>query len=226
MKRNKLLALTATSVLATLGACTPALAAKVTVRVEGLHKTLLAPTVLSTKSGWITKDGVPAGECPASSANGALDVATDHHWNGIWYSSFSEYLITSIFGEHYTSSSNDYWSLWVNDRFASLGACEIKLHHGDQLLFAVEGLKTAYPIAIEGPSKVAAGHSIKLKVVYYDAAGHTKPLAGAHVRAGALKFVTDAHGSVKVPTHSTGAFRFTADHTSYIRSAPLVVVVS
>src|SRR5439155_1094799 len=54
----------------------------VTVRVEGAKKTLLPATSASTHSGWITKAGTPTGKCPASSAAGALDVATSHNWGG------------------------------------------------------------------------------------------------------------------------------------------------
>jgi hypothetical protein len=108
----------------------------VTVSVVGKTKTLLATKTVHTKSGSITRGGVAAGKCPATSAQGALNVATHGNWKGSWYASYHEYFITGILGDSETSKKY-YWGLYVNGKLASKGACEIKLKSGDKLLFKV-----------------------------------------------------------------------------------------
>src|SRR5579862_6053705 len=81
-------------------ACAPAALAatgpSVTVRVEGKTKTLLAPKVVHTHSGWITRFGEKTGSCPADSDLGALDQATHHSWKGKVFSSTSGLFVNSI----------------------------------------------------------------------------------------------------------------------------------
>ena len=108
----------------------------VTVSVVGKTKTLLAAKTVHTKSGSITKGGVAPGKCPATSAQGALNVATHGNWNGSWYASYREYFITGILGDNETSKKY-YWGLYVNGKIASKGACDIKLKSGEKLLFKV-----------------------------------------------------------------------------------------
>ena len=108
----------------------------VTVSVVGKTKTLLATKTVHTKAGSITRGGVAAGKCPATSAQGALNVATHGNWKGSWYASYHEYFITGILGDNETSKKY-YWGLYVNGKLASKGACEIKLKSGDKLLFKV-----------------------------------------------------------------------------------------
>ncbi len=108
----------------------------VTVTVIGKTKTLLATKTVHTKSGSITRGGVAAGKCPATSAQGALNVATHGNWKGSWYASYHEYFITGILGDNETSKKY-YWGLYVNGKLASKGACLIKLKSGEKLLFKV-----------------------------------------------------------------------------------------
>ena len=139
MNVKKLLALSGATVLLVLVPGGAALAAgtRVTVRVEGAKKTLLFPAVVHTHSGWITRFGAPRGACPATSAQGALDVAVHHRWGGKWTTQFGpEYEITSVLGERHAFSSKYFWEIFVNNVAASAGACEINLHRGQQILFA------------------------------------------------------------------------------------------
>jgi uncharacterized protein DUF4430 len=108
----------------------------VTVSVVGKTKTLLAATTVHTKSGSVTRGGVAAGKCPATSAQGALNVAAHGNWKGSWDASYREYFITGILGDNETTKKY-YWGIYVNGKPASKGACEIKLKSGDKLLFKV-----------------------------------------------------------------------------------------
>ncbi len=225
---KKLLALGGATIAVIL-APSAALAAggsKVTVRVEGVSKTLLGPTVVQTHSGWITKDGTPKGSCPDTSATGALDVATRHDWGGSNDQFGLE--ITSIFGETHTfASKKDFWEVFVNNVPSAVGACEQKLHKGDQLLFAaVSQTGTAYPIAIRAPHSATAGHRFNVKVVWFNAKGAAKPLAGAVVSLHGKSVKTKANGIVGITERSPGTIAIRASHPGDVRAVPVRVKVT
>ncbi|MGH2866792.1 MAG: hypothetical protein ACRDNK_04370 [Solirubrobacteraceae bacterium] len=210
------------------GAPAAALAARtsVSVRVEGANRTLLSTKAVHTHTGSITKGGTPVGTCPATTAAGALDVATGHHWSGA-YSSSVGLSVTQIFGETHTFTSHDYWSIWVNNKFAPAGICGLKLHAGEQLLFAAVPVKgaTEYPLVITGPRHATAGHRVALKVTYFNAKGVARPLAGATVHGGGGSALTGASGNVSVTAPHVARLTFTAAKAGYIRSASVTVRV-
>ena len=109
--------------------------AAVTVRVEGLNRTLLKPTDAMTHAGSLTLFGAPSGKCSDASAAGALDAATHGKWTGKYFSSLSDIEVTSILGVKPPGS--DFWELFVNGKPASTGVCEVKLHAGQKLLFKI-----------------------------------------------------------------------------------------
>ena len=230
MHRKRILALCG----ATLGLvlAPPALAAagpSVTVRVEGLNRTLLVPTLTHTHTGSITRYGAPRGKCPATSADGALDVATHHRWRGIWEgaSGFADYEITSILRETHPFTAKYYWGFWIDNRYASTGVCETPLHRGDQLLFAADSVsKHEHPIGVRAPRSAVAGHSFKVKVVWYADSGASKPLAGARVQVGSISVVTNRQGAVTIAARHAGPLSLRAVKKGYIRSAPVIVHVS
>lgn len=219
---NKVLALGGAILLV---AAAPAAAAgtKVSVRVEGKSRTLLAPTVVKTHAGWITKGGAPTGKCSATSGQGALDVATHHRWAGSFSTSLGSYFIKTILGET-DNGPNIYWSIFVNNRSASTGACGITLHAGDQLLFAAAKYPE-YPIAIQAPSTATVGHSFNVSVVWFNAAGKAKPLAGATLSTGGRSGKTNSHGIVSLTATHPGTFVLQAEKTGYIRASAARVVV-
>jgi hypothetical protein len=227
MNRRNILALAGAITALALAPATAAQAAKVTVRVEGKTKTLLAPTVVKVGSGSVTKFGAPTGACPAASAQGALDTATHHSWIGTWSTTYGpQYFITSILGESYAKSKTYYWGIFVNNRYATTGACLIKLHPGDQLLFATEGMSAEYPIAVIAPAHATIGHRFIVKVVAYNAKGKAKPLAGATVSINGHSGKTDKQGTVPLTPSHAGTFTLLATHAGYIRAAPVTVRVS
>ena len=199
----------------------------VTVRVEGLTKTLLAQTVVHTHSGWLTRDGAPTGKCPTASAAGALDAATKHGWVGKWDAGVGDYEITSIRGERHPFTSKDHWEIFVNDVSASKRACELSLRPGEQLLFAaVPDKGTEYPLAIQAPSSAKVGHAFNVTVVWYSAKGKPKPLAGATVSVAGHSGTTNSHGVIPLTGSHAGTFTLEAQHAGYIRAAPVTVHLS
>jgi hypothetical protein len=229
---RKTLIATIVAVLATPAVALAASGPAVTVRVEGLKKTLLLPKVVHTHSGWITRFGAPKGQCPARSAQGALDVATHHNWRGKWSTQFGpEYEITSIFGETHSFSSKYYWEIFANNVAATTGACQIKLHRGEHLLFAAVPITGyEYPLAVRVLTKPVAGHPFQVRVVYYDAKGRTKPLAGAKVTLGGISAepvpdsqssaTTNSQGLATLTEKHSGLVEISASKRGYIRSAP------
>jgi hypothetical protein len=119
--------------------------ASVTVRIEANAKTLLAATSVKTTIGSITRGGAPAGSCPSTSAQGALQKATQGKWVGSWYKKYDEYYITGILGH---TPEKSYWAIYVNGKYATAGACEIPLKRGDAVLFAVIPDKGKTPQAL------------------------------------------------------------------------------
>jgi hypothetical protein len=176
--------------------------------------------------GSITKFGAPSGACPAASALGALNTATHGRWKGKFYASYNDYLIGSILGET-PSPQKGYWGLWVNNKYATTGACEVKLTAGENVLFAVDSVKKhEHPLGIIAPRNAKAGTPFTVKVVSYSDRGKATPLAGAHVRGGGLNLVTGKHGTAPVADGAPTALTFTAADSGFIRSAPATVKVT
>ncbi|HWE32930.1 MAG TPA: hypothetical protein VG410_05550 [Solirubrobacteraceae bacterium] len=198
------------------------------MRVEGLTKTLLAPTVVHAASGFITKGGTPKGSCPAASGAGALDAAVHHKWNGSWDSKYQALSVTSILGESHALSSKDYWSIWVNNAYAPSGICGLKLRAGETLLFAaVPDTPTEYPLGLSGPATgtATAGKAFTVKAVAYNGAGKAKPLAGVTVSGGGFKVRSNSHGVATITPTKVGKLVLHGSKKDYIRAASLTVRV-
>jgi hypothetical protein len=197
--------------------------ASVTVRVEGKSKTLLAPTSVKPATGSVTHDGAPKGDCSADSAAGVLDAVTHHRWSGTFESKYGDYLISGILGEKHpaTASSKYYWSVFANHVAATTGACGVKLHRGEQLLFAVVPTSDAgdFPLAITGaPRSATTGHAFTVTVVYYDAKGKAHPLSGARITGeGVAAVTTDKAGHASITATRAGRLVLSVQHAGYVR---------
>jgi hypothetical protein len=225
MKISRFAALAGVAAVLVLALSAPALGAKsaVTVRVEGVKRTLEPATTAHSESGSITKGGTPAGTCPGSSGAGYFDSATHHNWNGT-YSSGLGVEITTVLGETHKFTSPDYWSVWLNNRFATAGLCDLKLKPGDQLLLAPAPVKgTTYPIILSAPARAKVGSPFTVKASYFKSSkGAATPLAHAKVtRAGA---VTDKHGATTVTATKAGKLTLVASLKGYIRAEATVTV--
>jgi hypothetical protein len=207
--------------LATAGAALASAAGpSVTIRIEGAKKTLLLPTRVRGRTGWITRDGAKRGECSARSAQGALNVATHGHWSGHWYASYHEYFITSILGQ--SPKGSDYWGIWVNNRTATVGACDIKLRAGEQLLFAVtNGSQSA--ASLSAPHTAIAGHGFEVKLVGYGKTVH--PLRGVRITGNGIRAATtNRMGIAKVVDNRPGILVLRTAPRGYIRTEAIVHV--
>lgn len=209
-----------------LAASAPALGAHtgVTVRVEGVKHTLLAATVAHPESGAITKGGTPAGSCPGRSAAGYFDNATHHRWSGT-YSSGLGIEITNVLGErHVFSAKGYYWGIWVDNRFASAGLCDLKLKSGDQLLLApAPGHGTTYPIVLSAPVHATSRKPFTVRTRYFKSAkGAARSLARVRVTHARAK--TDKHGTTTITPTRAGKLKLVATLKGYIRAEATVTV--
>lgn len=123
-----------------LAGAAPALAegpATVTVRVEGFNgQTLLAQTQVTTNT---TPVPVTGGSCSGTSAGGALYDAVGGNWQALSGSEGVE--IDGIEGLNFppfSAHGDAYWSFWLNNQFASQGACAEQLVSGDRVVFAAQ----------------------------------------------------------------------------------------
>ena len=226
MKHRRIATLGGGAAAVVLAIAAPALGAgsRVTVRVEGLKRTLLPATAAHAESGSITKAGTPKGSCPGSSAAGYFDSATHHNWSGT-YSSGLGVEVTKVLGEtHKFSAKGYYWGIWVNDRFASTGLCDLKLKPGDELLLApAPGSGTAYPIVLSAPAKAKVNQPFIVKASYFKAAkGKATALAGVKVTDGVK--TTDTHGATTVTAHKAGKLTLVATLKGDIRAEATVTV--
>jgi hypothetical protein len=193
--------------------------AAVSVRVEGLTETKLPPTPVTTTATNVVKDGNAADFCTGTSAIGALQLATAGNWSGPWEAKFNQYSIYTIAGETHefeeSSPNNYYWSFWLDNKEATIGACETELQPGDQVLFfpscygASCPTPAPTPLAIEAPPTANVGESVTVTVKQYNFEGIASPAAGATVVGGATSAVTDSqgHATLKFAGNATDTLR-------------------
>jgi hypothetical protein len=176
----------------------------VSVRIEGSGTTLLPQTPVQTEATKMLRGHV----CPGSTAAGALTLATHSQWTGTYFKSFGDFEVTNILGET-PAGSSDFWTLWINGRSSSTGACSTKLRSGDhELWFDCLGTATGAcsndPLALRVPAEVRRGHKVTVRVTQLDAGGHGTPVAGAAVNGGGVAAVTNAKGKATITTRAVG----------------------
>jgi hypothetical protein len=226
--------------LAVLVAAPSALAAHVTVRVEGTADTLVPRTTVTTSTGTFTKDGDPAHSCSRSSAGGALEAASAGDWGGTWGG--TDYLVQTIRSEAHLGgpSPDTYWSFWRNYQYSPTGACGTPLQEGDDVLFfpGCYGAgcdRDPSPLRITAlPASAAQGQVFGVRVVQYavafdqdpNGATTSAPAAGATVSAGGQSFTAGADGVAFVRVDSKGVAGVRATKAGYVRSATEPVCVN
>jgi hypothetical protein len=197
----------------------------VTVRVEGLNRTLMVAKTTNTQAADIRRGGAPSGACPGTSAQGALAVATRGKWVGKYSAKRSGYAITSIRGE-IASGARHRWELFVNDVAVKGAACGVALKDGEKLLFA--NVPTAgaprHPLGLTVPSSTAAGQTFHVAVVGYNAAGKATPLPGATVSVNGASGPTNHAGVVPLTPGNPGTYTIVVTKAGYIRDEATVTV--
>jgi hypothetical protein len=229
------LALFLLAVLA-LAAAPAALAAPVTVRVEGLNQTLLPQTEVATDSTPVVKDGNPAHSCSGLSAAGALERATAGSWGGEWFEGFHGYSVETILGETHAfepaAAANYFWSYWLDNKAASAGVCEGELQAGQSILFFPECFSETgacpappNPLDVSAPAVAERGAPLTVTVTSYDnASGLATPAVGAAVTGGGAGATTDSGGHATLAIPQAGNIQLQVTAPGSVRTEATVCV--
>ncbi|WP_438363723.1 DUF4430 domain-containing protein [Streptomyces marincola] len=146
-------AVTTAAALAVLAAAAPATAAPATAAAPvTVNLTLTGPngviyddaistdghTVSPLTGGDHLCDGTNGGANPAPGATptAALDdaaAADGFDWDGVWYASFDDYLVTEIDG--YSQNADFFYLITVNGAPTPVGGCQFLLEEGDDVAF-------------------------------------------------------------------------------------------
>jgi hypothetical protein len=203
----------------------------VTVRVEGLTKTLLAPTTVTLQSGSVTNDGNAADSCNALSALGALQDATKGDWAGTWSSSYSDYFVTGIKGTDYSATAPYYWAFWLDDKPASVGACSVDPAKDSSILFFPEydgknkSIKAPSVLGISAPAGALIGKSFTIIVTSYaNSNGKPSPAVGAKVTAGSSSATVAAGGKLTLAISRSGDVEIDVSAKNSIRDETAVCI--
>ncbi len=207
-----------------IGACAVALlavstagATDVTVRVEGKTANLVPAAKVTLPAADVLKDGEHP--CARTSFGGALQSAVGNDWTASYSASLGTYFLTGIKG--FSPAGNDYFALWVNNKYTTKSVCDPGLQEGDSVLALVDYCdydaaaqtcknESVLPLALSVPPKVTPGVPFTATVSRYAMDGSSAPVAGASVGAG----TTDAAGNVTVTVVGAGpvALRATKDN--------------
>lgn len=205
----------------------------VTVRVEGTSSTVLAKTTVTPDGTPFTKDGDATHTCDGTSAGDALQLATKGNWTGTYFSSFNDYLVSSIGGV--SESGSWFWNFWYNNAPAMLGVCgQHPLNAGDSILFFPDCFGAGCPAGYVSPNvlDLAAGTTAQkgqqfgVVVFSYAAANGARSQAnGATVTGGGASGTTDASGVALLTFPTVGTFQIQATAPNSIRSPVATVCV-
>ena len=195
------------------------------VRVEGAGATLLPQTLVQTTSDARVKGNA----CRGTSAAGALNAATGGDWAGSYSAKYKDYLVTSILGE--SPSANNFWTLWINGRSSSTGACSTPLHPGDHELWfdCVADATfncTNNPLRLSVPATARLGSTVRGHVAQLDGAG--TQLAGCPARPSTAAVWPASAGraaSVRLVPHRAGAITLQAAKSGATPSDPVTICV-
>lgn len=232
--------------IASLSLCSSSLAAQpstVTVRVVGLTgTTLLAQTQVTTTTTSLLPDGEH--ECSSTSAGGALYDATHGNWV-VKYDSGIGYEIDGLQGLNFppfsaSSPPDAYWSFWLDDAPASMGACEQEVAPGADLVFFAQCVElgtncTTDPTAphhfltesAPPQSSIQLGTPVTVTVGSLSTeTGSSEPLpSGVTVSAGSTSVSPNAQGVASLDLPSVGTYTIEATAPGSVPSDPHTVCV-
>ncbi|KAG6856273.1 hypothetical protein H0H87_005958 [Tephrocybe sp. NHM501043] len=156
---------------------------------------------------------------PGPTAGSALDDASKighFSWDGVWFPSFEDYLVTTIAGRPKVQDERKSWHIIWNYGYAPVGACQLRIKSFDEVLYAYSASNRT--LKLEGPRVAHVGVPVTLTVTD----GETnKPVSGASV--GGKRSRKDGH--VLVEFSDKGLQSLKAEKTNVIRSKRLDILV-
>lgn len=205
--------------VATAAAKTP----KVSVRVEGLSRTLVPAKLIQTRSGSVKRQGH---EVVGTTALGALNTVTHGRWTGTWDAEFSEWELIGILGEQHPFTSKYFWAVYLDNTLASTGAGEAQLKSGDKVVFAAlpDSDYDEELLGVAAPGSIASGSRFRVRVVYYNAAGRAHALAGATVSLDGHSVTSGSGGIAHLRAGGSGTETLRVSDHGYVRTETSVRV--
>jgi hypothetical protein len=255
-RTTRVLGIALLALLATLLVASAASAARVTVRVEGQSRALLAPTVVTIGTGsgtartWNGSGSLP-NRCADDTAYQAIELATSGNWDrGLF--------VERLLGETHTFSPNsEYWIPYHQNNYADWGICDLHLTDGQTVLMqaGVSGpsptfIPDSVPIQLDriGSGNIAPGGRLSVRLTAWvpsDIFGTQDPRDPSHwiipasspsypsgytVTAGSASGTTDSRGEVTITMRDTGRVSVVANmpgsSTNWSRSVPFTVCVT
>jgi hypothetical protein len=202
----------------------------ITVRVEGLTKTLLPPTTVTLQSAAVSKGGA-AEDCSGLSALGALQAGTHGDWGGSWSKSYKDYFISSILGTSYSATADYYWAFWLDNKPAPVGICDVDPAKGSSILFFPEydgKSKTIVAPAVLGisaPASAVVGKPFSVLVTSYaNTNGKASPAVGAKLTAGTVSMTAGSGGKAALTITTAGNVEIKATAPDSLRDETTLCV--
>ena len=221
------LAGTVASLLVALGAA-PAAGAELSLRIEGAASTLFEGPITPSAEDVDGGDGSGPHPCRAgASPAGALATASAESgfgWHGTWTPDFQDFFIDAVGPDATEESSNSYWSVLVDWRYA-VGACRAAAPAGSEVLFAYASGASPEILRLTGASRAALGEPVTVSVrdgwIRASTGLDGGPVEGASV-GGKL---TGRDGTAVVRFETAGLKRLKATRPGAIRSNELDICV-
>ena len=134
----------------------------------------------------------------------------------------------AVLGEQPTG--NNFWTLWVNGRSSSTGACSTQLHFADRELWFDCVADTHFnctnnPLALSAPAMVRAGHPFTGTVKQLDGSGHSTPISTAVVTGDGVVGLSAAGGTTSLVARKAGVITLQARKSGATPSDPVPVCV-
>jgi len=202
--------------------------ASVNLRIEGSNSTVFEAPV--TTDGHVVQpatgdkrlcDGTNGGANPepGPTPTTALDDGArtgGFPWDGRYFDSFNDYLVSQIGPDRSTSSQ--FFGQYVNSVPSEVGGCQQIVKTGDEVLWAFDAFSKEHVLRLEGP---AAGRTNAPLTVKVTDGGDGTPLAGATVG----QKQTGADGTTQLTFPRPGIYDLKAERSDSVRSNLVKVCV-
>jgi hypothetical protein len=96
----------------------------------------------------------------------------------------------------FSATSKLSWYLKVNHENPELGGEAVRVHAGDEVLWALAAFPYPAELSLEAPDRVTAGKPFEVRAFSYDDKGRRKPVVGAKVTGGVAPTGADGRTTV------------------------------
>ncbi len=197
-----------------LGVAVPALAKGVPVHLRAVSDNGKVLADKSLRTGTASIKSSPKAECFGTGTGGSGKAVTIKGATAlgalIQASRFTSALRPILISDHFDfglalcgvggKSATDTlsWYLKVNHKNPNIGGEDVKLHAGDEVLWALEPFPYPDELALKAPKRAKAGKPFKVRVFSYDDNGKRTPAPGVKVRGASSPTGADGRTTVVI----------------------------